>query len=255
VPVAEPAPVPVAEPAPEPVVAPAPVEQETPVEEPAPVVKKKKKQPVVVVEEESAEEEETPKKKKKLGLLEDPDSRWYQARENAFGIWFEPLGFIFWGPMLGLEYRHETMFFIDAHVRFPQAGYFYDAVAEHPDDLAGLAFGAQFRFLIGTRVGGLYLGGFFDYGFTNALYSKAQKDEEEWKWTTVVAAGEVGLRVRISRHIFMDGGLVLGILSVSEKDWRQSNPEHWEYSSSYNKTDPGFTSIFGMFVLAWGFEF
>ena len=262
VPVAEPAPVPVEETVPEPVpqeVAPvdAPEEQEV-AEEPAPVVKKKKKRPVVVVEEEPAEEEEeTPKKKKKkkLNLFENPESQWYQARKNAFGIWFEPMGFIFWGPMVGVEYRHETLFFIDAHIRFSPAGYFYGAVADSPDEMSGLGFGAQFRFLIGTRVGGLYLGGFFDYGFTNALYNRATKYEKEWEWTTVVAAGQVGLRVRISRHFFMDGGLVFGMLSVSKKDWRYSSMEHWDYSPSYNKTESGFESPFGMITLATGVEF
>ena len=267
-PVPEPVPEPVVEPAPEPapqevapVVAPAPVEQEEAAEEPAPVVKKKKKRPVVVAEEEPAEEEEeeAPKKKKKkkkrLGLFEDPDSQWYQARENAFSIWFDPMGFIFWGPMLGVEYRYKTLLFIDAHVRFSQVGYFYGKASNDPDDLSGLAFGAQFRFLIGTRTGGLYLGGFIDYGSTTALYDKALKNEEEWEWTTFVVAGQVGLRVRVSRHVFMDGGLVLGVLSVSEKDWRHSNPEHWEFSPTYNKTESGFDSAFGMLVLAWGYEF
>ena len=157
--------------------------------------------------------------------------------------------------IFSIEYRYQTVFFLDAHIRFPQVGYFYGKAAEDPDDLAGLAFGAQFRFLIGTRTGGLYLGAFIDYGFTNALYNKALKNEEEWEWTTFVVAGQVGLRVRISRHIFMDGGLVLGVLSVSDKDWRHSNPEHWEYSPSYDKKGSGFDSAFGMIVLAWGYEF
>ena len=259
-PVAEPALVPVAELAPEPVYAPAPEEQEAAAEEPAPVVKKKKKRPVVVAEEEPTEEEEveeTPKKKKKkkLGLFEDPKSQWYEGRKNALGVWFEPVGFFFWGPMLGLEYRHETLLFIDAHIRFPQAGYMYGKAADDPDEMAGLAFGAQFRFLIATRSGGLYLGCFLDYGFTNALYNKATKYEKEWEWTTFVVAGQVGIRIRISKHFFMDGGLVLGMLTVSEKDWRYSNAEHWEYSPSYNKTESGFDSAFGMITLATGVEF
>ena len=263
VPVAEPTPVaepvPVAEPAPEPVVAPAPVEQEA-AEEPAPVAKKKKKRPVVVAEEEPAEEEEeeTPKKKKKkkkLSPLEDPESVWYQASKNGFGVWVQPLGAVQWGPMVGIGYRRSASFLIDVHFRFPAIGLLYDVAANGPDDMGGYAIGIQFRKIFAKRNGGVIMGSFFDVGKTEALYSKGLVREEHWEWSTFVAGVSAGYRFCFGHHFYIDLGGVVGTLVVSDNDWRYSNPESSSYSPSYDRTKPGFVTAFGMVVVSLGIEF
>lgn len=261
VPAAEPAPVvepvPVAEPAPEPVVAPAPVEQEAPVEEPAPVVKKKKKRPAVVAEEEPAEEEETPKKKKKkkISPFDNPESVWYQASKNGFSVWAQPLGFVLWGPMIGVGYRSGTSFLFDVHLRLPQFGFAYGAVSDDPDDMAGFAIGVQFRMLVPKSNGGWVLGSFFDFGKTNALYRKGQLREEEEKWSTFVAGVSGGYRFQFNHHLYLDMGLMAGTIFVSDQDWRYSNPENSYYSSDYNDSYEGYIMAFGMVILSLGIEF
>ena len=236
-------------------VAPAPVEQEAPVEEPAPVVKKKKKRPVVVAEEEPAEEEEETPKKKKISPFDNPESVWYQASKNGFSVWAQPLGFVLWGPMIGVGYRSGTSFLFDVHLRLPQFGFAYGAVSDDPDDMAGFAIGVQFRMLVPKSNGGWVLGSFFDFGKTNALYRKGQLREEEERWSTFVAGVSGGYRFQFNHHLYLDMGLMAGTIFVSDQDWRYSNPENSYYSSDYNDSYEGYIMAFGMVILSLGIEF
>lgn len=60
------------------------------------------------------------KKRKKIPPMENPESVWYQAPNNGFSIWFQPLGLVMWGPVVGFSVRHKTAFMIDGYVRLPK---------------------------------------------------------------------------------------------------------------------------------------
>lgn len=200
-------------------------------------------------------QEPQPVKKKKLAPIDNPESGWYQAKRNAFGIWLQPLGVVLWGPLVGISYRHTTAFTIDVHVRIPELGIAYWAIADEPDDMTGIAFGAQFRKIFATRNGGWLLGAFFDLGYTEAVYNQGQSWEKEEYWVSFVVAANGGYRFRFGRHFYMDLGLVLGTLVVSDQDWRYSNPVNDDYSSDYDHYYDGYVEAFGMLVFTTGFEF
>lgn len=193
--------------------------------------------------------------KKKVAPIDNPESGWYQAKRNAFGIWLQPLGVVLWGPLVGVSYRHSTAFTIDVHVRIPQLGITYWAVAEQPDDMTGIAFGAQFRKIFATRGGGWFVGGFFDFGVTEAVYNQGAYREKDEQWFSFVASVSGGYRFRFGRHFYMDLGLVVGTLFVSDQDWRYSNALNDDYSSDYDHYDSGYTTAFGMVILTTGIEF
>jgi len=266
VPVAEPAPEPAPEPVPvaaqepvpepAPVVTPAPVEQQATAEEATPVVKKKKKRPVVVVEEDDEDEDVVVvKKRKKLPPLENPESVWYQAKKHGFSVWVQPLGFVLWGPMVGVGYRRDASFLFDVHLRLPQLGYAYGKVSEDPDEMSGFAIGLQFRKLFAMSNGGWFLGSFFDLGTTEAIYSKGLLREKYEEWSTFVAGVGGGYRFCFGHHFYLDMGIVAGTLYVSDQDWRYSNPENSSYSYTNDHSYDGYITAFGMVILSLGIEF
>ena len=240
-------------------------EEQTPAVKKRPVESnaKKKKKRLVYVEESAEEEEyedaeEAPRKnarKEKLSPTENPESVWSRARANGVSVWAQPLGFILWGPMVGIGFRQATNFSIDVNVRLPQLGYTYKAVSDDPDEITGFAVGLQVRKLFAMNSGAWFLGSFFDAGMTQALYDKGLTGETEYQWLTFIASVQGGYRFMIGPHFYLDVGLVFGTLFVSDNDWRYSNPANSSYSIDFNRVKDGFISPFGMVVLTAGIEF
>lgn len=230
-----------------------------PVEEPKNVETATAATPAPIVQEATSDDEEViqivrKKKSKKIPPQENPESVWYQTPNNGFSIWVQPLGIVQWGPMIGFSVRHKTLFMIDGYVRVP-LGYAYSIAANDPDNMSGFAFGVEAKALHATRSGAWYVGPVIDIGMTKALYNEGEYSEEDYRWFTFIAAISGGYRFCFGRHFHMDLGVESGILWVSDQDWRKSNKRNDYYSSSYDRVDKGFVSMFGMFVLSLGVEF
>ena len=195
------------------------------------------------------------KKRKKIPPMENPESVWYKAPNNGFSIWFQPLGLVMWGSVVGFSVRHKTAFMIDGYVRLPQFGFAYQKASDDPDEMTGVAFGFEAKTIFATRNGGWLVGTVFDIGVTRAIYDKGMYDESENEWWTFVVGFSGAYRFCFGRHFHMDLGLEMGILYEPDEDWRHSNPEHAYYSPSYDRTDDGLIALFGQFVFSIGVEF
>ncbi|WP_290736619.1 MULTISPECIES: hypothetical protein [unclassified Fibrobacter] len=187
--------------------------------------------------------------------MEDPESVWYKAKENAFSVWAQPLGFALWGPMVGVGYRRGSSLLADVYIRLPQFGYTYSLVSNSPDELSGVALGFEMKSLVMRSNGGWYGGGLLEVGYTGAVYSKGALSEEDYQWYTFVFAFSGGYRFCFGQGFHLDVGIISGILLVSDNDWRYSNPANSYYSPDYDRVDDGFIAYFGMPVLSLGIDF
>lgn len=201
---------------------------------------------VPVDDNEDEGKEETPKYAKGI---------WKDMKENAFGVWADPAGFLQWGPMVGFHYRKNRTIF-DVYTRISGLGVAYRAVSNDPDQLVGFGLGFSSQVLFPVNIGYWHVGVLTDMGYTNALYNQGGYYEEENQWYTFYVTAIGGYTIQFKGGFFMDFSVGFGTLYLSEQDYRYSNPENsYNYSSYFNRAYDGEIWAFGLFQYKVGFEF
>ena len=133
----------------------------------------------------------------------------------TFGLYFNPLGFLTMGPLVGAEFTIKS-FVADIHVRFPQAGLMMRLVESGWDYFdvckitGGFGLGIGIKYFMHTETGGFYVGPFFEYSKYEAEYKyKNSINDEKASVTSVAFGGNIGYKF-VWSHIYLRLGAYLG---------------------------------------------
>jgi hypothetical protein len=186
-----------------------------------------------------------------------PAKKFTDPKPNRVGLYLNPLGFIQFGPMIGTEITRNSHLIIDAHIRASSLGalmYVINANSEdgQPYKLTGLGIGGGVKSFTPSRIGGLYVGGMFEYGWGTNYYAQ----NKSWIWQSdnkyIVATSSIGYKFRFQSGLFINTGAYLGgEYTFSDK---------WYYTKNYNGDSAVHDSsptvrVFGMLELSFGLEF
>jgi hypothetical protein len=173
------------------------------------------------------------------------------------GLFGDPLGFVEFGPMVGAELTIQSHLIIDAHVRFPSAGLSMYLINRNNEDglpykMSGVGIGGTIKYLIPSRIGGLYFGVLFEAASGINYYAQ----DKNWEWRKdnnyVVVAPRVGYKFIFSNVLFLNVGATFGAAFVTKDTWYYLN----DYNGDSSVHDNGTTiKPFGMIDLGIGFEF
>ena len=150
--------------------------------------------------------------------------------KSAF--YFNPLGFLQFGPTLGAEFGIVSNTFFDVHLRYSALGVVYQALEsdgfEDEVSFGSMAFGAGFKQFIDNPYlpNRFYFGGFIEYGWGG---SRGDLDTE-WEWEAedayIVFLTNFGHRWRFPSRIFVNFGLFAGIVKMTKDEWWETkNPD------------------------------
>lgn len=173
------------------------------------------------------------------------------------GIYADPLGLIEFGPMIGTDIIIHSHLILNAHVRFSSLGALMYLETKDDNDgtpykLDGVGIGGGIKYMIPSRIGGFYMGAFFEYGSGKQYYAK----DEDWNWESeskyFVAAPDLGYKFLFKNGLFINTGLTFGAAFVYQDQWHHL--ENYNDDSSWH--DNG-SSIhpFGMIDLGIGYSF
>jgi hypothetical protein len=183
--------------------------------------------------------------------------KYVDDKPNRFGIYVNPLGFVQFGPMAGMELTLGSHLIIDAHVRFSSVGLLMYVVANDdkegwPDQITGLGVGGGIKLLIPSRIGGFYMGVLLEDGWQKQYYAK----DKSWTWVNesgyIVVAPNIGYKFRFQSGFYMNTGAIFGAAFVGK--------DQWHYTKNYNNDKSthikdSHIQPFGMLELAFGVEF
>ncbi|MBN2521787.1 MAG: hypothetical protein JXB24_00855 [Bacteroidales bacterium] len=147
----------------------------------------------------------------------------FLTKPFKIGLYAEPLGFLQFGPKIGVEMTIISRIVIDHHVRFSSEGLIMPLVLEEeegkPDDLEGMAFCIGFKYLNPSQIGGFYIGILGEIGKTRTLFDK--DGEEEWRGEALQLGSYVslGYKFEFPSGIFIRTGGQLGIVSIFVNEW------------------------------------
>ncbi|MFZ1083058.1 MAG: hypothetical protein WAO19_14165 [Candidatus Kryptoniota bacterium] len=174
------------------------------------------------------------------------------ASPGDIGLYVMPLGFLQFGPILGVEYTANPNLSVGAHVRIPSLGLLTYAVftsdGETADVISGLGIGADVKYYSQSVRNGFYFGGLLEYAYGSATYSQGYTGEWINSNTFLVIACDGGYKFDLSKNFFLNVGATLGaVTSLSVKPSVFPN----ETNPSEDKSGPT-TTIFGMLDLTFG---
>ncbi len=164
-----------------------------------------------------------------------------QAKPNV-GVFFNPAGFLTFGPMVGAEFS-AGKFDMEANVFFPQVG-LLTPIMDGLDCLnaeGGIGFGASAKFYTNRTNGGFYVGGFTEYWKTKFVYSSGFADAAGIAFGT-----HIGYKFVLPFGLYFRTGAYLGAQVTTKYDWYDS----WGY-----RDDSGEWFFFGYLDLTIGFNF
>jgi hypothetical protein len=179
------------------------------------------------------------------------------SNPNSIGFYLNPLGFVQFGPTLGTEITRNTRLIIDGHIRFSSLGALMYVVTANdndgnPNSISGLGLGCGVKYLFPSRLGGLYTGASFEYGWQSHTYA----EDEAWAWesevTYVVFMGSFGYKFKFSSGFFINTGLLFGTEIGTSDKWH--NLKNYKGDSSYHIEDPQMYP-FGMLEVCFGIAF
>ena len=173
----------------------------------------------------------------------------FNPNRTTFGIFFNPLGFLQFGPMFGLSLSR-SYFLANAHVRIPAGGLLLPIMFGENRYRAkvgkGVGVGGDLNFFLNRRRGGLYSGALFEYWNMTTDYNHDTYSDENYYTDSqgVVFAGHLGYRFRWSSGFFLNLGGYLGAIFYT---WKSS---YRNYGRSDSEVLP-----FGMLEFSLGFNF
>ena len=176
---------------------------------------------------------------------------------GAISFYFEPLGFVQFGPIFGIEIGTGSNLMIDAHLRYSAGGLIYRAIStefepEQELNPGSMAVGGGIRYFFPrTRSPHRpYLGGFFEYGWESGTGDEGDYDEWTWESRHIVFGADGGFRFRFGNTFYLGLGGSFGVAPEIFDEWEYVNPLLTEESESETDVYP-----FGMLRLTLGFEF
>lgn len=179
-----------------------------------------------------------------------------QAAANELGkvsVYGNPLGFLQFGPIVGVDFKVAPKFTIGGHLRYASLGALTWATAASDDEepeMDNFGIGVDCRYFFLTESGprhAPYIGGIAEY------YSGSFTGSDSWDWEGdtdgFVIAANGGYRWRMSSGFFLNTGGYLGM---------SSEHSEWKYTSGAKKgktekEDEG--TLFLMAELSLGWEF
>ena len=174
----------------------------------------------------------------------------------SFGFYFNPAGFLMFGPMVGMEFIINSRFIIDLHYRNPLGLLSYVVAIDDeegwPEKVGGFGFGGGFKYLTHGKIGGLYTGIMFEY--TEHRYTYATDEDWAWEsaWPAVLIMAPIGYRFKFNSGFFISTGALIGAAIPTDPTW--------QYLNSYNDdssihADDDSVKPFGMLEVSLGFTF
>jgi hypothetical protein len=183
--------------------------------------------------------------------------KYVDNKPNRFGIYAQPLGFVQFGPIVGMELTLASHLIIDAHVRFSSLGLLMYVVSKNDNDgapykISGAGIGGSIKCLIPSKIGGFYFGLLLEDGWHTEYYAEGKP----WIWQEdvqyFVTAPNIGYKFRFPGGFYLNTGAIFGAAFVTS--------QQWHYTKNYNNDssihdDGSKVQPFGMLELGFGVEF
>ena len=180
-------------------------------------------------------------------------------------LYTHPLGFLQFGPIVGLEFGANDGLTIDAHWRYSKLGFAYNAVIQafNPDDdmdvgFGSMGFGSQVRyyFPMARTAGRPYVGGMFEYNIDKSTKEKGERWETTHDNRQIAFCATGGYRFRIGQGFNLTLGIIGGCAFSTISEWSYVNQSYAiaENEPGTREGDP-VTVPFGMLELGMGWEF
>jgi opacity protein-like surface antigen len=184
---------------------------------------------------------------------------------GAATLYVHPLGFVQFGPLIGLEFRANDGLTIDVHWRYAKLGFTYAALVQalNPDETKDISFGAmgfgsqvRYYFPLSRRAGRPYFGGMFEYSIDKGTTEKGEDWESTYDSRQMVFCATGGYRYRIGTGFNMTLGLMAGCAFGISNEW-----SYTDQVTPYNPSKAGIqendpvTIPFAMLELGIGWEF
>jgi hypothetical protein len=175
-----------------------------------------------------------------------PDSD--RGTDPGFSLFINPLGFIQFGPFMGVEIPLKGNVVLNAHTRISSLGLLsYVVRGEDVDKISGYCLGAGPVVLLGEGQNRPYLGMLIEYDKADALYHKGASNERTNREHNIAFFFNGGYRFRFSSGFFVSTGAFLG---VARTTWT----EDYTDPDREDEEDGGIRP-FGMFEVTLGLEF
>jgi len=133
---------------------------------------------------------------------------------SRFALSVDPLGFVFFGPIVNAEVRITDRMVANAHVRFLSMGVLAKVVKDEDgdlDELNGIAYGGGVKFFFGDKRSKPYLGVLGEYETLETFYNI----QEHYEWCeydeSALLLFNGGYRIRTSFGLFINLGAMLGL--------------------------------------------
>ena len=149
------------------------------------------------------------------------------------GIYFNPLGFLTMGPIVGMEFTYKH-FILDGHLRFLKAGLLMKLIVEEHDAedskiKSGMGGGFSLKYYTHNETGGgFYVGPFFDFSSYKAEH-KYYRGTAKSDVTVVAAGGNLGYKWAWP-HFYLRLGPYFGYAGVVKSDWIGVSGNKEDYS-------------------------
>jgi len=175
-----------------------------------------------------------------------PDAAAINAPHNKdfyTGIFFNPLGFLQFGPILGADFTINRHFIIDTFLLIPSIGMLTRIL--YNDNAAstsykGIGIGAGAQYFTGGNTGGFYVGPIFMYWVLD--YTDSRSNSYESKQLAI--ACNAGYKFQFPSGFHVKTGGFVGANIFLDAKW----------NGGYSSSD-GDVVFFGMFEVALGFAF
>lgn len=181
--------------------------------------------------------------------------RWLAKRPKGVGIWADPLGFAFFGPRLGMDFRMRNNAMASPYLRFLTKGTLMHTVSENPDEMTGMAGGFISRALFPVRTGSWCVGVMVDLGVFTATYDLGKTNSTEERYPHMVFTSTGGYTFRFESGFYVNLMAYFGVFFTFNGQSRYSNTNHSRYSPTYNIKNQSILSVFGMPEVSFGIEF
>ena len=168
---------------------------------------------------------------------------------SRFALTVNPLGFVQFGPIVGMEIGLKDNLALNIHSRITSLGLINYVMADDPDKLSGLSIGAGPIIFFGDKQHKPYAGLLFEYDWRTITWGSPG---DRWHCIetskAIVFITNGGYRFRFSGGFFINTGAFLGAARASWYD---------EYTYYPGEEDEEGVSMhpFGMLELTFGIEF
>lgn len=163
------------------------------------------------------------------------------------GIWLNPLGFLQFGPVAGVEFRLNENMAVNVHTRVPSLGVLSYLIREDVEKITGFCVGGGFLYFFGTRQHKPYAGIMFEYEQDKCLYDQNESDANTETEKIMVFIMNGGYRFNFSKGFFLNTGLFVGAV---KNNWYEDYDD-----PSYTDYEGTLIQVFGMLEVAVGIAF